>query len=180
MPVGALSRFPLGAIRKLAGRVVYSDALQRTSVAYRFRRTRRRGSIRYEPGDITQSRFEANAFDAIVCQSVLEHGVAVPAYLQEMSRILKPGGLLITSIDYWADGVDTPDDVPDGSPYHIFTESDMRTIFSTADSCGLRLTDPIDLACRERAIERPRFGLEYTYLVFTLRKTAASNVVSRA
>jgi SAM-dependent methyltransferase len=135
-----------------------------------FDRTLRRGPIRYERGDITQSRFGANTFDVVVCQSVLEHGVDVPAYLKEMARILRPGGLLITSVDYYAEPVDTRGQTPDGLPYRVFTRAEVSAILSAAESRGLGLTGPLDLACEERAVEWTAFGLAYTYLLFTLRK----------
>ncbi len=66
-----------------------------------FDRTFRRGPITYEYGDITQTDYAAESFDAITSLSVVEHGVNLEAYFREMWRILKPGGMLITSTDYW-------------------------------------------------------------------------------
>ena len=136
-----------------------------------FDRAWKRGSIRYEPGDITKSRFGANAFEAIVCQSVLEHGVDVPAYLREMARILRPGGLLITSVDYYDEPVDTRGVTPTGGlPYRVFSRTDIETLLSGAVALGLALTDPIDLTCQERAVTFDPYRLEYTYLLLTMRK----------
>jgi len=135
-----------------------------------FDRTFKRGSISYEPGDLTSSRFGPNTFKVVVCQSVIEHGVDVEAYLKEMARILRPDGLLITSLDYYADPVDTRGVMPDGLPYRVFTAADIGEFLSIARSLGLILTDPIDLTCEERAVNWVAFGLEYTYLILTLRK----------
>ena len=41
------------------------------------------------------SEIEGESFDAITCQSVIEHGVDLEAYFREMARILKKGGHLI-------------------------------------------------------------------------------------
>src|SRR5262245_38779456 len=61
----------------------------------------RRGPIRYEHGDLTATRFGSSSFDVIVSLSVLEHVVDIEACFRELSRLLRPSGLLITSTDYW-------------------------------------------------------------------------------
>ncbi len=137
-----------------------------------FDRPWKRGSIRYEPGDLTNTRFAAGAFDAVVCQSVLEHGVNVPAYLREMARILKRGGLLMTSVDYFEEPVDTHGATPGGGrPYRIFTKADVHDLVAAAGALGLTPTDAIDLTCRDRAIAWKTYSLDYTYLMVTLRKS---------
>lgn len=133
-------------------------------------RTVRRGPIRYEPGDLTHSRFAAGTFDAIVCQSVLEHGVDVTAYLVEMARLLRPGGVLMTSMDYFAEPTDTGGCRPYGMDYRVFTQGDVAALLAAARDVGLVPLDPIDLSCEERAIRWETFGLEYTFLMLTLRK----------
>ena len=136
-----------------------------------FERAWKLGSIRYEPGDLTKTRFGENTFDAVVCQSVLEHGVNVPAYLGEMARILRPGGLLLTSVDHYDEPVDTHGATPAGGrPYRVFTKTEIGRFLSTARALGLTPTDPIDLTCRDRAITWKTYGLDYTYLMMTLRK----------
>jgi len=42
-------------------------------------------------------------FDYITSLSVIEHGVNIQNYFKEMNRILKKGGVLLTSSDYWPD-----------------------------------------------------------------------------
>ena len=67
----------------------------------------RLGPITYEHGDVTGTRFETGSFDAVTCLSVVEHGVDTEKYFREMSRILKRGGVLITSVDYYETPVET-------------------------------------------------------------------------
>lgn len=62
-----------------------------------FKGVTRRGPITYKYGDITHTEYDTATFDAITCLSVVEHGVDLNTYFREMSRILKPGGILITS-----------------------------------------------------------------------------------
>lgn len=139
-------------------------------VNLQFDRTVKRGPIRYEHGDITRSRFAANTFEVVVCQSVLEHGVDVRAYLQEMARLLRPGGLLITSVDYYAEPVMASGFTADGLPYRIFTKADVGQFLSIAASLDLIATDPLDLECQDCAVKWEQYGLEYTFLILTLRK----------
>jgi SAM-dependent methyltransferase len=67
----------------------------------------RRSKIRFLEADLTRAPFPDETFAAVTCVSVIEHGVKPEDYFREMSRILKPGGYLITSTDYWCQPVDT-------------------------------------------------------------------------
>lgn len=128
----------------------------------------RRGSIIYEHGDITQTRFKDNTFDVIICQSVIEHGVHVHNYFSEMSRILKTEGFLITSTDYWCEKVNTNGRYTLNVPIKIFTKYDIVEMFDTARRFNLELIDEINLDCQEKAVTWKEFNLEYTFIIFTL------------
>lgn len=130
----------------------------------------RRGPIRYLPGDITGTGFPDSFFDAITCMSVIEHGVPLQPYFQEMFRLLKPGGLLITSTDYYPDPIDTKNQIAHGSPVKIFSRQEVDEMLSVALRCGFELTSPIDLTCAARPIRWDPYNLEFTFLIFTLRK----------
>ena len=131
----------------------------------------RRGHIRYEPGDITRTRFEAGFFDAIACLSVIEHGVNLEAYFREMARILKPGAVLVTSTDYFETPTDTRGLSAYGVPIRIFTRDNLVEAIAIAERCGLRLTGPSDLSCQSRVVRWQQYGLEYTFAVFAMTKT---------
>ncbi len=130
----------------------------------------RRGPIRYIPGDLTRTPYADSSFDAITCLSVIEHGVPLDAYFHEMYRLLKPNGLLITSTDYWPTLIDTRGQQAHGSPIKIFSRSEIEAALELAKSVGFTLTGDVDLDCDERPIRWEPFGLEYTFLLFTLRK----------
>lgn len=130
----------------------------------------RRGPITYRHGDVTRTPYAAGTFDAISCLSVVEHGVPLDAYFREMARILKPGGLLVTSTDYWPTPIDTRSREAYGVPVHIFSEPEIRGALDLARSAGLVPTGPLDLTAREKVIHWQAFDLDYTFLVFTLRK----------
>jgi ubiquinone/menaquinone biosynthesis C-methylase UbiE len=75
--------------------------------------------------DIRSLGFSSNTFDYVFCISVIEH---IPYYdqpkaLSELSRVLKPGGILVVSFDFgWA-----------GADYPIFTPLEVvdRVILPT-------------------------------------------------
>lgn len=135
-----------------------------------FTRPLQRGPIRYSYGDITKTDFPANTFDAIACLSVIEHGVEPEAYLRETHRILKPGGLLITSTDYWPQGVDTRGLTAYDTPVKVFTAAEVRHMLALAESLGFRPMEPVPLQAGEPCITWRGFPHRYTFLVMTLRK----------
>ncbi len=130
----------------------------------------RRGPIRYEPGDLTHSRFHDESFDAIVSMSVIEHGVDIHAYFKEMFRLLKPNGVLLTSTDYWKDVVDTKCQKAFGVPITIFNEDDIRNMLDCAHGYGFQSCGNINLNCEERVVHWKQFDLRYTFVCFALQK----------
>ena len=50
---------------------------------------------------LEETNYQSNIFDFVTSLSVIEHGVDIHKYFMEMNRILKKGGLLLTSTDYW-------------------------------------------------------------------------------
>lgn len=51
--------------------------------------------IRYKEGDATQTGYDSEYFDIIICHEVLEHIEVQEKLVQECSRILKAGGYLV-------------------------------------------------------------------------------------
>lgn len=135
-----------------------------------FARPFRRGPIRYEPGDLTATRFGDGSFDLIMSLSVIEHGVDPEAYVREMSRLLRPSGLLITSTDYWQDPVDTGGQRAYGVPIKIFTRPEIEALLALARTHHLSATGAVALECDERVVRWRRFDLRYTFTCFALEK----------
>lgn len=135
-----------------------------------FNKKIRCGPIVYEYCDITKTRFNPNTFDAITCTSVIEHGVDLHAYFYEMSRILKPKGILITSADYYETPIDTRGQNAYGVPIHVFTKEEIGAAIEIAKEFGLKLTGPLDLTCEEKVVHWKEYDLRYTFIIFTLQK----------
>jgi len=125
-------------------------------------------TTKYERGDITGTRFADGTFDAVICQSVIEHGVDLQKFFAEASRILKRSGVLIVTTDYYKEPVDTTGKTAFGLPWKIFSEKDMRNILAMAAHYGFEPTGPLDLECEDRPVRW--LGLSYTFLICTLRK----------
>src|SRR6266567_1081187 len=121
----------------------------------------KRGPIRYQYNDITHTNFDANTFDAITCLSVIEHGVNLPSYFQEVSRILKPNGVLITSTDYYSNSINTGGQIAYGVPIRIFSRDEIISALKIAKEYGLELTDSINLDCQGKPVQWGQFNLDY-------------------
>ena len=138
-----------------------------------FKRSIKKGPIIYHHSDITQTRLEDDAYDAITCLSVIEHGVDLRSYFCEMSRILKPGGVLITSTDYFETPVDTRGQKAYGVPIHIFTKEEIEEALEIAGQYDLTLISLPDLRAEESVVNWKKYGLNYTYIIFSLRKISS-------
>jgi len=130
----------------------------------------RLGPIVYEHADITRTPYPDLHFDVVTCLSVIEHGVDLRRYFQEMSRIIAPGGLLITSTDYWETPVDTRGQRAYGVPIHIFTRAEIVAALELAGTFGFELLTEPDLEVAERVVHWERYELDYTFAIFSLRK----------
>lgn len=135
-----------------------------------FNRPMRHGPILYEHGDITRTRFPDNNFDAIACLSVVEHGVDLGQFFVEMARILKPGGILITSTDYFETPTDTGALAAYGVPIRVFNRSEILGGVELAKHAGLELTGPLDLTCEDKVVRWHPHKHEYTFIVMAMRK----------
>jgi len=121
-------------------------------------------------GNMTRTRFPAASFDLAACISVIEHGVDVAAFLREASRILKPGGRLLVTTDYWEDGVEPPTAVlPFGLPWRPFSRAGIIQLLEMAAAAGLTLADHAAIpACGDRCVVWN--GRAYTFIALVLRR----------
>jgi len=120
------------------------------------------GGIEYRQGDCTQTDFTDGHFGFIACLSVVEHGVDIGKFLSESSRILRKGGHLMVSTDYWHDAVDTRGQTAFGAPVKIFTAQDMNDMITIAQANGLEIRSPLRLQCEDKVVSW--IGMDYTFI----------------
>jgi len=137
-----------------------------------FNKRIKRGDIEFIPGDLTKTPFPNNYFDAITCISVIEHGVDEIKYFKEMHRILKKGGLLITSIHYWENEIDRINGLAYNNPIYVYNKTSVRNLLEKALRQGFILFGPeVDLNCQNKVVKWKKFNLDFTFLIFSLQKT---------
>jgi hypothetical protein len=106
----------------------------------------------------------------ITCLSVIEHGVDVSRFLWEAQRILRPGGFLIISTDYWTEPLITTGKTAYGAEIKIFTPHGIQSILTEATSIGLAPIGEIDYSTRDKAVHWARVRLDFTFILFALTK----------
>jgi 2-polyprenyl-3-methyl-5-hydroxy-6-metoxy-1,4-benzoquinol methylase len=128
--------------------------------------------VEYVKGDITKTNFEDNEFSAVICTSVIEHGVDEDAFLKEMYRILKPKGVLFISTDYWKSPIDTSGEHAYGNQIYIYDEKALLNFVNKAKTYNLKIHGPkLDLKCGIKAVYWKKHRLSYTFVSLTFQKS---------
>lgn len=127
-------------------------------------------NITYKRGDITNTPYQDDYFTAVACLSVIEHGVPLEAFFREMSRIVRSGGSLLVSTDYWDEKVvNTDGRQAYGVPVHIFSKQEILECIALGATHGFTLEDEPDLECEERTISW--MGFQYTFVLLCFTKS---------
>lgn len=126
------------------------------------------GKIDYHTGDFYCGTFSDKSFSAITAISVIEHGYAPQRLLPEISRLLRPGGYFIASVDYWPDKIDTRGVKAFGLDWIIFSRSEIQELFDQASRFGLNPVGDIDFEAGDPLIDWQ--GKNYTFAWFVLKK----------
>ena len=126
------------------------------------------GPISYVKGDITRTKLRDGEFDGITCLSVVEHLSDVPGFLREMGRLLRPGGTLVISTDYWPGGVQTWGRREFNARFNVFDEEGIDDLVRDASVNGLEPTGRPDLRAGKPLVRW--HGFSYTFMVLGFRK----------
>jgi SAM-dependent methyltransferase len=117
---------------------------------------------------VEQTPFPGGAFVAVTAMSVIEHGVDTSRFFAEAARLLRPGGTLVASTDYWPPGVATrglrrfPHAHGDD---RVYTRDDIEVLVNEARANRLEPRETFDLQAAEPIIDAD--GLRYTFLVLS-------------
>jgi len=122
-------------------------------------------------GDILKTPFPDETFEVAISLSTIEHNVNLDNFFAEASRILKPGGRLFLSTDYWPDGVEQSPDLF-GLPWHIFNKNEAEKIPIIAMKYGLQLIDQDSTLTDAEDRTVVWQGCEYTFLSMAFSKVA--------
>lgn len=133
-----------------------------------------RYGIEFTRQDLTATTYPDNFFAAVTSISVIEHNVPLGAFVREMRRILKPGGLLLVSTDYWPEPVDCSGIYPYGvaaGEMKLFDRASIADFITLAEAASFELCEAPSFAARERAVRWERVDRDYTFFFVAFRKT---------
>ena len=125
--------------------------------------------------NLEKTNFQDKMFDYITSLSVIEHGVNIQNYFKEMNRIMKKGGILLTSTDYWPDkilNIIKTKHNHRNDPDNVFSKEEIeKDVLKAAELNDLILTEPIDFSFENKVVHYNVTGLDYTFIFFALKKT---------
>jgi SAM-dependent methyltransferase len=129
--------------------------------------------IHFFQQDLLETNYEDAFFQSATCISVIEHNVDFDGFLKEMSRVLKPGGYLLVSTDYWSEPVDCSGIYPYGfeaGEMKIITPSDLTEFAAIAERYDLELCQPMQFETTDKAVRWERTDRDYTFYFAAYRK----------
>lgn len=130
--------------------------------------------INFSIQDLTRTNYPIDFFQAVTCVSVIEHNVDLESFCAEMRRVLRPGGLLLVSTDYWDEPIDCTGIYPygpEGGEMHIFSAREVQDFIALAAKHDLRICTPFDATTRDKAIRWERVDRDYTFAFLAFRRT---------
>jgi SAM-dependent methyltransferase len=95
------------------------------------------GAVDYRQANMTAAPWPDGTFSAITAISVIEHGFEQDALLDEITRLLRPGGVFIFSTDYWPQKISTDGVHLFGLDWRIFSAAEIEQMLEAAASRGL-------------------------------------------
>jgi SAM-dependent methyltransferase len=101
--------------------------------------------IKYAFADLTRTPYRDKSFGVITCLSVVEHGVPIDAFVEEVARLIRPGGLFLFSTDF--DAIGSPHQIDPnlrlfGQPWTLFTPETLDALISRFRQRGFTLSAP--------------------------------------
>ncbi len=129
--------------------------------------------IHFFQQDLLATNYEDAFFQTATCISVIEHNVDFDGFLKEMSRVLKPGGYLLVSTDYWSEPIDCSGIYPysfEAGEMKIITPADLTEFAEIAKTYGLELCQPMQFQTTDKAVRWERTDRDYTFYFAAFQK----------
>ena len=120
-------------------------------------------------GDVMKLTFPDASIDIAYAISVIEHGIELDRFFDEVHRVLRRDGLLFLTTDYWPEPVDTKFAEAFDLPWRIFSRDDIEKMVANAERRGLHLSARMEIP----ECERPTVHWQqrdYTFIQLTFRK----------
>ena len=102
--------------------------------------------------DLMHTTFENNYFQTLFCLSVLEHAVDYHELARECSRLLKTGGELWITHDYFDPKPSTEGMKLYSLSWDILDRKDVERLIEEMKSVGLNISSPVDFTTTEAVI----------------------------
>lgn len=121
-------------------------------------------------GDMTATPFPSQFYDFALSISVIEHGVDLEAFFKEAHRLLKAGGLLFITTDYWEEKIQVEEFIrPFGVSWKIFSKAEIQEALTLAKNCGFILEQNVNIpACADETVFW--YNKNYTFIALAFRK----------
>lgn len=120
---------------------------------------------------VENTGWPSGQFSVVTSMSVIEHGVDLRAFFTETARLLRPGGVLIISTDYWP----TPIDVGALRRFavshgrdRVFDRAGLHEVCTFARDAGFLGPECLDVGAVEPVVDSA--GLAYTFAFLTFRR----------
>ena len=123
--------------------------------------------INYHIENFFNNSFADNFFDCLTCLSVIEHGFNETLFFSQFSRVLKKGGFLILSFDYWEKKINTDNIKMFNMDWNIFSKEEVLEILKNAEQkYKLKLVGNPKFDCSNKVINCANKDYTFAWLVF--------------
>lgn len=117
--------------------------------------------------DLMETVFNDGSFDTITSLSVIEHEVNFEKFANEVSRLLRSGGKLYCSFDYWQPKPDYEKRKLYSLDWNILDKADVINLVTHLARCNLAATGEIDWTTQDAVINStfcsPVSEVSYTF-----------------
>lgn len=133
--------------------------------------------VNYHIADLTDTKLPTGHFTYVTCLSVLEHDVDFDRFAREVSRLLRPGGKLFITFDYWDPLLVAPIQLY-GLAWQPLDRSRVERLVETLHMHGLEILGELDLTCCDPVIRwgyySPHPDMQYTFAMAAFEKSGAA------